>query len=109
MISADGLVTNFGRARSHVFAIRGFTLDTFAERFRKALGSSEGKAFNLATQEGVLCEEPVRGVRFNLVDFTLHADARRRGTGHMIPMARRGLWAAMMAAQPRLREPVYLT
>jgi hypothetical protein len=27
-----------------VFAIRGFTLDTFAERFRKALGSSEGKA-----------------------------------------------------------------
>lgn len=44
MITADGLVTNIGRARSHVFAIRGFTRDTFAERFRKALGSSEGQA-----------------------------------------------------------------
>ncbi len=50
----------------------------------------------------------MRGVRFNLVDIALHADARRRGTGHMIPTARRGLWAAMMAAQPRVMEPVYL-
>jgi elongation factor 2 len=64
--------------------------------------------FNLATQEGVLCSEPVRGVRCNLVDIALHADARRRGGGQMIPTARRGTWAAMMAAQPRVMEPVYL-
>ena len=50
--------------------------------------------------------------RCNLVpqvnDVVLHADAIHRGGGQIIPTARRALYAAMLAASPRLQEPVYL-
>merc|ERR1711962_1990655 len=35
--------------------------------------------FQWATKEGVMCDENVRGVRFNIHDVTLHADAIHRG------------------------------
>lgn len=38
-------------------------------------------AFQWATKEGPLIEESVRGVRFNIIDATLHADAIHRGGG----------------------------
>jgi len=65
-------------------------------------------AFQWATKEGVLCEENMRGIRFNVIDVTLHADAIHRGGGQIIPTARRVLYAAELTAQPRLLEPVYL-
>jgi len=65
-------------------------------------------AFQWATKEGVLCEENMRGIRFNLVDVQLHADAVHRGGGQIIPTARRVLYAACLTAEPRLMEPVYL-
>jgi len=65
-------------------------------------------AFQWATKEGVLCEENMRGIRFNLIDVTLHADAIHRGGGQLIPTARRVLYAAELTANPRLLEPVYL-
>lgn len=37
--------------------------------------------FNLATNKGVLCEEKMRGVRFNVVDTHLHSDSIHRGPG----------------------------
>ena len=58
--------------------------------------------------QGVLCEENMRGVRFNIHDVTLHADAIHRGGGQLIPTARRCLYACMLTASPRLLEPVYL-
>ncbi|KAK3709151.1 hypothetical protein QZH41_018061, partial [Actinostola sp. cb2023] len=61
-----------------------------------------------ATKEGVLCEENVRGVRFNIHDVTLHADAIHRGGGQIIPTARRCLYACMLSAKPTLFEPIYL-
>jgi elongation factor 2 len=64
--------------------------------------------FQWATKEGVLCEENVRGVRFDIHDVTLHADAIHRGGGQIIPTARRVLYAGMLTAKPRLFEPVYL-
>jgi elongation factor 2 len=64
--------------------------------------------FQWATKEGVLCEENMRGVRFNIHDVTLHADAIHRGGGQIIPTARRVLYACVLTAQPRLMEPVYL-
>ncbi|KAK3096958.1 hypothetical protein FSP39_005099 [Pinctada imbricata] len=63
---------------------------------------------NWATKEGVLCEENVRGVRFNIHDVTLHADAIHRGGGQIIPTARRCLYACMLTAKPTIMEPVYL-
>jgi len=61
-----------------------------------------------ATKEGVLCEENMRGVRFNIHDVTLHADAIHRGGGQIIPTARRCLYACVLTAEPRMLEPVYL-
>jgi elongation factor 2 len=65
-------------------------------------------AFAWATKEGVLCDENLRGVRFNIHDVVLHADAIHRGGGQIIPTARKCLYAAMLTAEARFLEPVYL-
>lgn len=57
--------------------------------------------------QGVLCEENMRGIRFNIYDVTLHADAIHRGGGQIIPTARRVLYACVLTAKPRLLEPIY--
>merc|ERR1711988_1999624 len=64
--------------------------------------------FQWATKEGVMCDENMRGVRFNIHDVTLHTDAIHRGGGQIIPTARRVLYACTLTAQPRIMEPVYL-
>merc|ERR1712013_753913 len=64
--------------------------------------------FQWATKEGVMCDENLRAVRFNIYDVTLHADAIHRGGGQIIPTDRRVLYASMLTAEPRLMEPVYL-
>jgi len=64
--------------------------------------------FQWASKEGVLCDENMRGVRFNIYDVTLHTDAIHRGGGQIIPTARRVLYASTLTASPRLMEPVYL-
>jgi elongation factor 2 len=65
-------------------------------------------AFQWASKEGVLCEENMRGVVFEINDVVLHADAIHRGGGQIIPTCRRVLYATVLAASPRLCEPVYL-
>merc|ERR1719156_294332 len=64
--------------------------------------------FQWATKEGVMCDENMRNIRFNIHDVTLHADAIHRGGGQIIPTARRALYACQLTAAPRLMEPVYL-
>jgi len=64
--------------------------------------------FEWVTKEGVLSEEVMRGIRFNIYDVALHADAIHRGGGQIIPTARRVFYAAELTAQPRLMEPIYL-
>jgi len=64
--------------------------------------------FQWATKEGVLCDENMRGIRFDVMDVTLHADAIHRGGGQIIPTARRVLYAAFLTASPSILEPVYL-
>ncbi|KAJ3444740.1 eukaryotic translation elongation factor 2 [Anaeramoeba flamelloides] len=65
-------------------------------------------AFQWATKEGVLCEENMRGVRFNIHDVTLHADAIHRGGAQIIPTARKVFYASELTAKPTLMEPIYL-
>lgn len=65
-------------------------------------------AFQWATKEGGLAEEPMRGIRYNILDCTLHADAIHRGGGQIIPTARRVCYAAQLLAQPTLQEPMFL-
>ena len=64
--------------------------------------------FQWATKEGALCEENMRGVRFDVHDVTVHADAIHRGGGQVIPMAWRCLYASVLTVQPWLMEPIYL-
>ncbi|PWN95018.1 putative EFT2-translation elongation factor eEF2 [Tilletiopsis washingtonensis] len=65
-------------------------------------------AFQWATKEGPCAEEPMRGVRFNILDVTLHTDAIHRGGGQLIPTCRRVCYAAAMLAEPALQEPLFL-
>jgi len=65
-------------------------------------------AFQWATKEGVMTEENMRGIRFNIMDVALHADAIHRGGGQIIPTARRVFYAAQHTAEPRFQEPVFL-
>jgi elongation factor 2 len=64
--------------------------------------------FGEACRAGVLCDEPVRGVRWNMTDAKLHTDAIHRGVGQVVPATKRALWAAQLRARPVLMEPMYL-
>lgn len=65
-------------------------------------------AFQWASKEGALAEEPMRGIRYNLYDVTMHADAIHRGAGQIMPTARRCMYACCLTATPVLMEPVFL-
>eukprot|EP00238_Polyblepharides_amylifera_P006304 CAMPEP_0196579418 /NCGR_PEP_ID=MMETSP1081-20130531/21863_1 /TAXON_ID=36882 /ORGANISM="Pyramimonas amylifera, Strain CCMP720" /LENGTH=831 /DNA_ID=CAMNT_0041899005 /DNA_START=129 /DNA_END=2624 /DNA_ORIENTATION=+ len=65
-------------------------------------------AFQWATKEGPLCEEWMRGIKVELHDVVLHADAIHRGGGQIIPTCRRAIYASVLTAKPRLLEPIYL-
>jgi len=64
--------------------------------------------FQLAMREGVVCNEQVRGMRINLEDIKLHADAIHRGGAQMIPAARKCCIACILTGAPTLMEPIYL-
>lgn len=64
--------------------------------------------FKEVTMRGVLCDEPIRGVRFNIQDVTLHADTIHRGAGQITPTARRCMFATMLTSEPAVMEPMYL-
>jgi len=64
--------------------------------------------FMNTTSAGIVAEEMMRGIRFNIVDVTLHADTIHRGAGQIMPAARRVFYACQIAAQPRMMEPMYL-
>ena len=55
-----------------------------------------------------MCDENMRGVRFEIHDVTLHADAIHRGGGQIIPTARRVLYACELTAEPSFQEPIFL-
>jgi len=77
-------------------------------QYLNEIKDSINNAFKETMIKGVLCEEPVRGVRFNITDVSLHADAVHRGGGQIIPTAMRCLKAAMLTAKPAIMEPVFL-
>jgi len=65
-------------------------------------------AFIQHTAAGVLCDEAVRGIRFNLEDITLHADAIHRGAGQIMPPCKRVMAACQLKSEPTILEPMYL-
>ena len=81
---------------------------TKAVQYLNEIRDSMEGAFQNVTKEGVLAEETLRGVRFNIQDVELHNDSIHRGGGQIIPTARRVYYASEMTAKPRYQEPVYL-
>jgi elongation factor 2 len=65
-------------------------------------------AFLQITSGGCLCDEQMRGIRFNLDDVVLHADAIHRGAGQIMPCAKKVFQAMQIASNPILLEPMYL-
>jgi elongation factor 2 len=80
---------------------------TKAVQYLNEIKDSFVSGFQLATREGPIADEPMRSVRFNIMDVTLHADAIHRGGGQVIPTARRVLFAATLLAEPSLLEPIF--
>lgn len=76
-------------------------------QYMNEIKDSMTSGWQIVTGGGVLCEEQMRGVRMNVVDAVLHADAIHRGGGQLIPAARRVYYAAELAAAPKLQEPVF--
>jgi len=77
-------------------------------QFLNEIKDSVEAAFQWATREGVMTDENMRGIRFNIYDVTLHADAIHRGGGQIIPTCRRVMYASELTAEPALQEPVFL-
>ena len=77
---------------------------------KKLLGSvreSIKQGFQWGTREGPLCDEPIRNVKFRVLDATLAQEPIYRGGGQIIPTARRVCYSSFLTATPRLMEPVY--
>ncbi|KAI8807393.1 eukaryotic translation elongation factor 2 [Cladochytrium replicatum] len=66
-------------------------------------------AFQWATKEGCLADEPMRGVRCNILDAFMFSDAIHRGNGQIIPTLRRAVYASLLTAEPAIMEPVFRT
>jgi len=65
-------------------------------------------AFIQASASGVLCDETMRGIRFNIVDVTMHADAIHRGAGQIMPPTKRAMYACQIKSEPCLLEPMFI-
>jgi len=81
---------------------------TQAVQYMNEIKEHVNSAFQWTTKEGPLCEENMRGIRFNIMDVTLHADSIHRGAGQIMPPTRRCCFAAELTAQPTLQEPMFL-
>merc|ERR1719331_2799516 len=81
---------------------------TVAVQYLLEIKEHVNSAFQWISKEGPLCEENMRGCRFNLVDVTMHADTIHRGAGQIMPPMRRVSFAAELTASPTLQEPVFL-
>ncbi|EJD53219.1 P-loop containing nucleoside triphosphate hydrolase protein [Auricularia subglabra TFB-10046 SS5] len=65
------------------------------------------QGFQWGAREGPLCDEPMRGVKFRVLDASLAQEPIHRGGGQIVPTARRVCYSSFLMATPRLMEPIY--
>jgi len=65
-------------------------------------------AFKYVCNQGVLCDEILRGVQYNIIDAKIHSDNAHRNPAQIFPCARRVFHATQLASNPKLLEPIYL-
>jgi len=67
-------------------------------QYMNEIRESMESAFQWATKEAPMTDEHMRGIRMNVHDVVLHADAIHRGGGQIIGTARRVYYAAELTA-----------
>ncbi|CAA6670724.1 unnamed protein product [Spirodela intermedia] len=72
-----------------------------------AVKDSIVQGFQWGAREGPLCDEPIRNVKFKILDANIAPEPLHRGGGQIIPTARRVAYSSFLMATPRLMEPVY--
>lgn len=77
-------------------------------QYMNEIKESMVSSFQLTSRAGVLCEEAMRGNRFNVIDCELHTDSIHRGGGQIMPTARRLYYALELFSAPTLLEPIFL-
>ena len=65
------------------------------------------EGLKLATKEGPMIGEVVRGGRFNLTDLILHSDAIHRGANQMVRPVEQLVRGLILTASPVLYEPIF--
>ncbi|MEM3760891.1 MAG: elongation factor EF-2 [Candidatus Bathyarchaeia archaeon] len=63
--------------------------------------------FQWACSRGPLCEEPLRGVKVNLVDAQIHEDPKMHETAQVMRAISRAILGSVLTAKPLLLEPIY--
>ena len=81
---------------------------TKAVQYMKEIKNSVETAFQWATKEGVLCDENMRGCRYDITDTKIIPDAAHRGGDQLIPATRRAVYACELVSKPALQEPIFL-
>jgi len=81
---------------------------TKAAQYLNEVKDSICAGFTQASAGGVFCDEAMRGVRFDLQDIVLHADAIHRGAGVMLPTVKKALFGCQFQSGPAIMEPMYL-
>jgi U5 small nuclear ribonucleoprotein component len=73
----------------------------------KSIKDSVIQGFQWGCREGPLCDEPIRNVKFKIVDASIAGEAIHRGGGQIIPTSRKVAYSSFLLASPRMMEPVY--
>jgi len=81
---------------------------TKGTQYMNEIRDAVNSGFQWACKEGILCGEPMSGIKYNQIDCTLHADSIHRGASQIIPVTRRVIYASFLTAQPAIMEPIFL-
>lgn len=73
----------------------------------KSIKEAVKQGFQWAIRDGPLCDEPIRNVRFKIIEAELSKIPSQRNSSQIISTVRRACYSAMLLASPRLMEPLY--
>ncbi|MGB9756252.1 MAG: elongation factor EF-2 [Candidatus Bathyarchaeales archaeon] len=63
--------------------------------------------FQWACSRGPLCEEPLRGVKVNLLEAQIHEDPKLHESAQVMRAISRAILGSVLTAKPALLEPIY--
>jgi elongation factor 2 len=64
-------------------------------------------SFQAFCEKGCLCEEEIRGVKFDIIQLDICSENSKRSRAQIVPMVTQALKAAFLTSVPALVEPVY--